>query len=80
VVERIGPAHARATICVAVDEAKEVRAAEAWLERWGDRLSYRSPNEGCGCCVDIWNVLAPDEAIRAIPELILAASSWSDPG
>jgi hypothetical protein len=79
-VERIGPTHGRATICVAVDEPDEVRAAEAWLERWEIRLSYRSPNQGCGCCVDIWDVFGPEEAIHAIPEDIVAASSWADAG
>jgi hypothetical protein len=80
VVELIRPTHARGTICVDVDDADEVRGAEEWLERWGPRLSYRSENRGCGCCVDIWDVLGPVEAIRAIPEDVLAASSWTDTG
>jgi uncharacterized protein YhfF len=80
VVELIGPNHARETICVDVDDPDEVRAAEEWLERWGPRLSYRSENQGCGCCVDIWDVLGADEAIRAIPEEVRAASAWTDGG
>ena len=78
VVELIGPTHARGTICVDVDDADEVRGAEEWLERLGPRLSYRSENQGC--CVDIWDVLGPVEAIRAIPEDVLAASPWTDAG
>lgn len=69
----------RATICVAVDGPEEVAAAEAWFARWRPHLFYCSENTGCGCCVDIWDVDAPPEAIAELPNWIQAASEWTDP-
>jgi len=57
----------RATICVDRNHQDEVEAVEAWFARWRGCLTFVSENEGCGCCVDIWNVEGPDEAMAAIP-------------
>jgi hypothetical protein len=35
---------------------------EQWLATWQSRLNYVSNNEGCGCCVDIYNIEGPQEA------------------
>ena len=67
----------RATICVDVNRADDRAAVEAWFERWRSRLSVLSENEGCGCCVDIWNVDGPAEAIAEIPETLQAVSDWA---
>ena len=67
----------RATICVDVNRADDRAAVEAWFERWRSSLSVLSENEGCGCCVDIWNVDGPEEAIAAIPETLHAVSDWA---
>ena len=60
------PAMARATISVSIDNEREVMAVNAWLNRWGTRLNL-SDNQGCGCCVDIWDVEAPPQALTELP-------------
>lgn len=67
----------RATICVSVDSSDECAAADAWLERWRDKLKFLSENRGCGCCVNMWNVDGPDEAIDELPREIQATSEWT---
>ena len=69
----------RATICVAVDFPDEVREVEAWFAAWRENLTYVSDNQGCGCCVDIWDVDGPREAIDVIPEHSQSASDWATP-
>jgi hypothetical protein len=58
---------AKASILVDVHEGLEVEAVEAWFARWRDQLTFESGNLGCGCCVDIWEVEGPEEAISDIP-------------
>lgn len=69
----------RATILVSVEQAGEVAAAEAWFARWRKHLTYCSENNGCGCCVDTWDVDGPEGAITDIPAWMNAVSEWSDP-
>lgn len=69
----------RATIIAAVGAEDEVAAAEAWFSRWRSRLTYCSENKGCGCCVEMWDVEGPAEAIAELPSLISAMSVWSEP-
>ena len=57
---------ATATVIVTIDNEREVAAVSAWLRRWGPRIRC-ADNEGCGCCVDIWNVEAPVEALLELP-------------
>ena len=68
----------RATICVEADAAEEQALIEAWFTRWRSRLPYCSDNEGCGCCVDMWDVEGPIEAIGELPEQLLAMSAWAE--
>ncbi len=65
----------RATICVIKDQPEQATAVEEWFRRWGDGLTFVSENKGCGCCVDMWDVEGPEEAIREIPK---EADTWSD--
>ena len=67
----------RATIVVATDEANEASAVEAWFSKWGSQLSHQSGDQGCGCCVRIWDVEGPDAAIRELPEAVRAQSDWT---
>jgi len=67
----------RATICVDVSHKDESAAVEAWLNRWREQLAFVSENTGCGCCVDMWDVEGPDDAISAIPSSVRAASDWA---
>ncbi len=67
----------RATLIVAVDRPEEVAAMEAWFARWQSKLAHCSDNLGCGCCVDIWQVDAPQEAIDQLPPAALAGNEWT---
>jgi hypothetical protein len=68
----------RATVIVDVTHHEDVVASEAWFARWASALSYTSEDEGCGCCVHIWNVEGPAEALAAIPSKIKGESTWAD--
>lgn len=70
----------RATIIVAVDKAAEVEAVERWLFRWAPKLTHQSQNHGCGCCVDIWEIEAPAEAIAELPAEVYAGDEWTNGG
>lgn len=61
------PGIVRADICVDVERPDELQAVESWFAQWRERLAYISDDTGCGCCVHIWTVDGPEEAIRAIP-------------
>jgi len=69
----------RATIIVDVDHPDELRASEQWFAKWASMLTYRSENEGCGCCVNMWNVEGPHDAIADLPSGIKAQSAWAEP-
>jgi len=57
----------RVQIIVEVDKPNEVEAMESWFARWSSRLAHQPENQGCGCCVDIWEIEAPAEAIAELP-------------
>ena len=60
----------RATIIVDLTHPEELAAADKWFTKWAPSLTYRSENQGCGCCVNIWDVEGPDEALAALPSSI----------
>jgi len=70
----------RATIIANTDNPGEVDEAENWLAHWRSRLAYLSEDEGCGCCVHIWNVEGPTEVILTIPARLKSQSDWSRDG
>lgn len=57
-------------VIIDVNVAEEVATFDAWLERWRS-VAELSENEGCGCCVDIWEVVAPQAAFDELPEKLL---------
>lgn len=57
---------ARAMVSVTIDNEREVAAVNAWFQRWGPRIQC-ADNQGCGCCVDIWDVQAPAAALAELP-------------
>ena len=60
-----------------MDQPTEVAALEAWFSKWRAAMTYISPNEGCGCCVDMYRIEGPEEAIAELPENIIATdSTW----
>lgn len=70
----------RATIVVEMDDVGQV-AAEAWrgLPAGASGCGTAPENTGCGCCVDMWDVDAPDEAVAELPEALSAMSEWTHP-
>ena len=62
---------AKATVSVTIDNERDILAVNAWFRRWGTRIQC-SDNQGCGCCVDIWRVEAPAEALAELPTGMLA--------
>jgi len=63
----------RAKIIVETDQPAEVAAVEAWFAKWELKITWRADNQGCGCCVDIWEVDASTEALAALPAQCRAA-------
>jgi len=63
----------KATICVDVACEDEVAAVERWFATWRGRLAFCSENGGCGCCVDIWEVDAPAEALAELPQSVVSS-------
>ena len=57
----------KATICVDIESDDEMREVDNWFLTWRDKLTSVSEDKGCGCCVRIWDVEGPPEAIAAIP-------------
>jgi hypothetical protein len=70
----------RATLTIKTDDPAEVAASGAWFERWSSSLTRRSDNYGCGCCVDIYDVEASQEAIDSIPVAMSSGSEWVETG
>jgi hypothetical protein len=62
---------AKRQIIIDVNVAEEVATFDAWRERWRSAVEL-SDNEGCGCCVDIWDVAAPEAAFDELPPNLLA--------
>src|SRR5262245_45156582 len=73
------PAMPRATIIISADATEEREAADGWFDAWSSRMTFLSDNTGCGCCVDIYDVEGPQEAIDAIPASLSARSDWTHP-
>ena len=69
----------RATICAAVDDPRELAAVREWLGRWRASLRHCEEN-GCGCCVEMYDVSAPAEALAELPEALLAGGAWTRSG
>jgi hypothetical protein len=68
----------RATIIVDVNEPEEDAAVTAWFERWRSELVFVSDDQGCGCCVHIWDVDGPADAIAALPVSVRSPTEWAE--
>ena len=67
----------RATICIDVNSEDLSTQVKAWFAEWRDTLTHVSQDQGCGCCVRIWDVEGPGEAIEQIPDQASAGSKWA---
>ena len=63
------------TICAVSDNPGERALLEAWILRWRETLESLSENQGCGCCVDIYQVQGSEQAMNEVPAEMLAARS-----
>jgi hypothetical protein len=63
---------AKLQINVDVGNPDEIAAFAGWLERWRTRATV-SENKGCGCCVNIWDIDTPREALDELPEVLRGA-------
>ncbi len=66
---------AKFTILLSCDDDDyqlQLAQVDAWFAANADHIQSKSDDEGCGCCVNIWEVEC-DEALMAS----LPASSWS---
>lgn len=74
-----GEAH-RATVCLWSDSIEEKVEFTTWLTAWRSKMSYVSPDYGCGCCIHLFHLEGPKEAIDAIPNALLTVSEWTENG
>jgi hypothetical protein len=51
-------------------DGPEAEFMDEWLDKWGDHFSYMN-NAGCGCCINIYEFDAPDEAVAEVPDELL---------
>lgn len=65
------------TICIEAEDEPR-RFVDDWLSRWKGKFVHLSENGGCGCCVDIYEIDGPLEAIQELPEEYISASYRSD--
>lgn len=70
----------RATICLWSDSLEEKVEYTAWLTTWKKKMTLVSPDYGCGCCIHLFDVEGPKEAIAAIPRELLTISAWTEDG
>ena len=42
-----------------------------WIDKNRDLLVFISENKGCGCCVDIFEIVGEEEILKTFPNEIL---------
>lgn len=68
----------RASLSISEDSESEKSDFEAWSTRWKDKMTIFSDDYGCGCCVHLYDVEGPEEAIEAIPQALRTTSEWTE--
>ncbi len=70
---------ARITVLLEVgneENEKELKLFDDWTEAHADKISFLSENEGCGCCVHIWNIECDDNIVSLLPAHFLMDTEW----
>jgi hypothetical protein len=67
----------KVSITVQVDYPDEMAAVDAWFARWRSALTHESEDYGCGCCVHIWQLEGPAEAIAELPSAVVSGDGWT---
>jgi hypothetical protein len=70
----------RATVCLWADSLEEKVDFTTWLNAWKKRMAFVSQDYGCGCCIHLFDLEGPREAIDAIPKELLTVSAWTEEG
>jgi hypothetical protein len=68
----------KVTVLACADEPGEREALEAWIKKWEEQIPCEIENSGCGCCVDIYDLIVPEAAIQDLPEHLRCTSAWSE--
>ncbi|MEO7715127.1 MAG: hypothetical protein ABIY70_02900 [Capsulimonas sp.] len=68
----------KVTICVETDDSANQVRVKSWLLKWRDELGGAPENSGCGCCIDMYDVDVPWNAVRDLPETCFAYSDWAE--
>ena len=74
------PSMHRATVCLWSDSIEEKVEFTAWLTAWKKKMAFVSHDYGCGCCIHLFDLEGPREAIDALPKELLAVSQWTENG
>ena len=70
----------RATVCLWSESLEEKLDFTLWLNVWKKKMTFVSADYGCGCCVHLFDLEGPKEAIDAIPAQLLTVSGWTKRG
>lgn len=70
----------RATVCLWSESIEEKVDFTTWLNIWKSKMTFVSPDYGCGLCIHLFDLEGPKEAINAIPAGLLTVSEWTEHG
>jgi hypothetical protein len=70
----------RATICLWAESIEEKVDFTAWMSAWKKQMTFVSHDYGCGCCIHLFDVEGPKEAIDALPPELRTVSEWTENG
>lgn len=73
----IGAGFETARVCIEVDQPKKITAWQEWRNEWGTQLTILE-SSGCGCCVEVYRIAAPPEAIEHLDQLGLLEEEVAD--
>ncbi|MCP4105519.1 MAG: hypothetical protein GY749_08285 [Desulfobacteraceae bacterium] len=68
----------KCTIIVDADDNIGKKFVKEWFRKNEKGIEFKSENEGCGCCVDLYCIKAEDDLTDKIPEQYLAESGWDE--
>ena len=70
----------RATVCLWSASLEEKVDFTLWLNVWKKKMTFVSADYGCGCCIHLFDLEGPKEAIDALPPQLLTVSAWTKRG
>lgn len=70
---------ARATVLLDAGDIVAAATYHEWHARFRAQLTLVSDDQGCGCCVHLFDIEGSPEAIASLPAELLCESAWSKP-